>query len=306
MRNSADEVPTLRNQNGGKRSTSLFGRSKPQSPSRPVTNGPSKPSTQSRFADSDDEGDSNVKTFKSRFGDSSDEEGDLRPVRGIPRTSKHDDSTDLEDSSDDEQRKRGKTSQPIAATPIKKSAPAVPDIPERPSSPMSMDSRKRRGLFSRFRRSRDETNMPTLGSISPQVNGKQAVEENSSQSANAAALGFRSDAERDAMVEQTRQKLEAAQERTTSPSRTPGKLQRRSTPQRILSDSWPLPAKVVNDASDRPQTSSGVETATTTRPELGERTPSSPNSNPEAGMTYGKTAKKKRFPLLRKAFGLKD
>lgn len=63
----------------------------------------------SRFGDSDDEGDgSSPRAFRSRFADSSDDEGTvshtLSPVRGIPRRqgANDGDSTELEDSSEDE------------------------------------------------------------------------------------------------------------------------------------------------------------------------------------------------------------
>ncbi|KAE8389176.1 hypothetical protein BDV23DRAFT_101326 [Aspergillus alliaceus] len=63
----------------------------------------------SRFAESDDEQDTSQHRWQSRFGDSSDDEdcvmSKLPPVRGIPRREgAHDgDSTELEDSSDNEQ-----------------------------------------------------------------------------------------------------------------------------------------------------------------------------------------------------------
>lgn len=308
MRGSMDDTPTLRNTNGGKRSSSLFGRGKAKSPTRPMSATGFGGGTKSRFADSDDEADTKPNVFKSRFGDSSDEDDELRPVRGIPRTTKDDDSTDLEDSSDEEGRKRGKTiQQPKTSAAVPNSLPAT--NLERPTSPSSPGGTKKRGFLGRFRKSKDE--IPTAGErvSSAQVNGDTPSEGKHTQTASTAALGFKSDAEKEALIEQTRQKLEAAKERPTSPPGTPGKLQRRATPQRILSDSWPLPPKVLADMNERPHTSDGPAASAAMRPELEDGQPSSPmskSSSQEAGSAFGRTGKKKRFPMLRKAFGLRD
>lgn len=90
----------------------------------------------SRFGDSDDEGDDgHMRSFRSRFADSSDEDepgpNTLRPVRGIPRRHGMQDgeSTELEDSSDGEERRRHAAPLPTTTTPKqspKKSAPSSP------------------------------------------------------------------------------------------------------------------------------------------------------------------------------------
>lgn len=300
MRGSVDKTPSLRPAPPvERRSSSLFGRKKEaKSPTRPMSMGNF---SKSRFAaDSDDEGGRQSQAFKSRYADSSDEEGDLRPVRGIPRRNKDDDSTDLDDSSDEEASRKKK------AVPV---VPSSPQISERPTSPMSMESKKKRGLFGRMKKDKDEPPVPALAPVAT-INGKdKASGKKPKQNAESAGLGFDSDAQKEALIEQTRQKLLAASGQATSPTQSPnpGKLQRRQTPQRIMSDSWPLPPKIPDDEETptRPYTSDGPSTPT--RPELG-RAPSSATaaSSPTGSGSTGKTGKKKRFPLLRKAFGLKD
>lgn len=306
-RGSIDNTPTLRgNQGKEKRSSSLFGRKKANDlPPRPMS---SAGFDRSRIgADSDDEDAKRQAPFKSRFGDSSDEDEEgLRPVRGIPKTNRDDDSTDLEDSSDEEKRKR--TSRPAM--------PSSPQQSNRPMSPTSPDGKKKRGFFGRMKKNKDEPASPKV-EATPVTAQQQKKVKPPKQGAETAALGFRSDAEKEALIEQTRQRLEAANQppspaRAMSPSPgTPGKLQRRHTPQRIMSDSWPLPPKIPDDVESqnvsRPMTSDG--TAPAKRPDL-ERNPSSATSPASPGGSsndvYGKAGKKKRFPMLRKAFGLKD
>lgn len=313
-RGPMDNTPTLRNGQGqDKRLSSLFGRKKSnEPPPRPMS---SIGFNRSRVgADSDDEDNKGTVPFKSRFGDSSDEdEDDLRPVRGIPKTNRQDDSTDLEDSSDEEKKKRA--SRPTM--------PSSPQPSDRPMSPTSPDGKKKRGFFGRLKKSKDDAASPNLEPIpaaaAPPAPTKKVKPPK--QGAETAALGFRSDAEKEALIEQTRQRLEAANQQSTTPARamspppstggTPGKLQRRQTPQRIMSDSWPLPPKIPDDVespnANRPVTSDG--TAPTKRPDL-ERNSSSATSPASPGGSsvdaLGKAGKKKRFPMLRKAFGLKD
>ena len=302
LRASMDNGPTLRGKpSTERRSSSLFGRGKDtKSSTRPMSMANT---SRSRFGvDSDDERVQPKKAFRSRFGDSSDEEEDMRPVRGIPRKNRDDDSTDLDDSSDDEKRRKKATI-----------APAPLTIPERPTSPMSMESKKKRGLFSRFKKNGDEPASPTI----PEPVKPNGREKPPKKNAETAALGFQSDAQKEALIEQTRQKLLAAngqqqasaspQQQPISPPPTPGKLQRRQTPQRIMSDSWPLPPKIPDDEETptRPYTSDGP--VTPDRPILGrENSSATAASSPTGSGSTGKAAKKKRFPLLRKAFGLKD
>jgi hypothetical protein len=115
-------------------------------------------------------------------------------------------------------------------------------------------------------------------------------------------LGFSSTAERDRMIAQTQAKLEQAKGGSRPMSPTPqGKLQRRHQPQRIMSDSWPLPPPIPVHNDNRPGTaeSAPVHNGSTRLQEgsmrMGKETPE-----------VGRGGKKKRFMMLRKAFGLKD
>lgn len=308
MRGSVDKTPTLRgNQGSEKRSSSLFGRKAPSissAPPLPVANG----NRPRRDIDSDDERDTARVPFKSRFRDSSDEEDDLRPVRGIPRGNKDDDSTDLEDSSDDEGKKSRKSGR---NNNLSIAVPSSPQPIERPMSPSSPDGKKKRGFFGRRKKDKEEPLDAKPQNTAPVVNNVSTKSNVTKKGAETAALGFRSDAEKEALIEQTRQKLEAAKERPTSPrsmSPTRGKLQRRMTPQRIMSDSWPLPPKIPDDVespnANRPATSDGSAAG---KPPPLDRQPSSAATSPtNSADISGKSGKKKRFPMLRKAFGLKD
>lgn len=308
MRGSVDSgAPTLRGQPEGKRSSSLFGRNrKAMSPTRAAAAtgfGKSK-SNQSRFANDSDDEPTARKPFESRINDSSDEE-DLPPVRGIPRRPNRQDSTDLEDSSDDE-RKRGKPSRKnnlSTITPVSGTA-----IRAEPPSPTSPSTKQKRGFFGRLRRSRaDSIDTPDInGSTTTQT----AVAKGTSKEAR--QLGFRSNAEQEALIAETQRKLEAGRirEGAASPSPDKAKLLRRATPQRIMSDSWPLPPKIPAADSDRPHTADGVEDAAVAlqaRPGLGSRQDTVNTQASKSGTVVSqKTGKKKRFPMLRRAFGLKD
>lgn len=303
LRGSTDNVPTMRaTQNGERRSSSLFGRKKEaKSPTRPVSSVGT--FGKSRYADSDDEGESKPKTYKSRFADSSDEEDELRPVRGIPRNTRDEDSTDLDDSSDEETNKRRAASQQQK---LSITVPSSPPTSERPTSPTSPDGKKKRGFFGRLRKNKDGTASPSNKEEAATVNGNREHAQEPKRDVDTAALGFKSNAEKEALVEQTRKMLEAARERPTSPA--PETVKKRSTPQRVMSDSWPLTPEATNgnDTGSRPMTSDG--SGNPQRPDY-ERQASSgtATSSPTgSGEALGKSGKKKRFPLLRKAFGLKD
>lgn len=113
---------TLRSTGAGNERLSFFSTNKKAQRAR-FTKSPPKPMQSSRFADSDDERtQSGPQPFRSRFADSSDEEepgnNSMRPVRGIPRRQgAHDgDSTELDDSSAEENRQR-RTQALVAAQP---------------------------------------------------------------------------------------------------------------------------------------------------------------------------------------------
>jgi serine/arginine repetitive matrix protein 2 len=288
-------------------------------------------------------------------------------VRGIPRRHDEGDSTDLEDSSDEERKKKAKdpTPAPISTAVAKSPVPAAP---------LSPNTMKKKGLWSRFRSKKEKDEPPksrlgagTMGDrekiterTAPAVNSakKEDDDDEDAPAGNFDNMGFGSAAERDAMIAQTMAKLEAAKGGSTansgsttnlgttgqrgsttnlggtanvsspvgsvsgpatgSPaaSNSPGagaipgspvngRLQRRATPQRFASDSWPLPPKIgALDEVDRPST---ADPTTNGRPGIGNRVPTSETLKTDGGTPItGRSGKKKRFPLLRKAFGLKD
>ena len=303
MRTSLRQAPTPAQPERAKSpSRSLFGRKPKAMPaSEPV---PTKRQSRfsSRFGDSSDEEDGGPKTYSSRFADSSDEDepapSKLTPVRGIPKRIDEGDSTDLEDSDDEAKPKATTAKRPPQPEPI--------TIPERSIegavlasgtlrrsgsgrealSPVRVDEKKKRSFFGNLGRRKDK------GSKVGKVD-------------------FESAARRDTPLERT--KIErtalsnppAERPRTPADSNTPiesptaspksPKLQRRN-PQRVTSDSWPLPPPIPESPSTtvRPNTSDGTNKQ---RPDLGERGFSAVSAT---------TGKKKRFPMLRKAFGLHD
>ncbi|KAK5046297.1 hypothetical protein LTR84_008440 [Exophiala bonariae] len=297
MRGSMDNTPTLRGSTDPKRSSSLFGRRQTsQPPSAPaVSTSGFTSKIRSRIVDSDDEDDYAPKPTKwrSRFADDSDDDDPgFTPVRGIPRRANDSDSTDLDDSSDEEKA-------PVRATP--KLAVATNNISTpvadgaRPQSPTSP---QKRGLFGRFR-----SKKPKEEALSPVVEAPPLTIKQ--EKTKASQLGFSSTAERDRIIEQTRARLEAAQNGPVAAASPPpsshGKLQRRHIPQRVMSDSWPLPPKIPDDENLRPGTaeSAPVRNGSTRLAEGSMRGYHDP-------VAVGKSGKKKRFPMLRKAFGLKD
>lgn len=249
--------------------------------------------SQSRIIDSDDEDDApKPSKWRSRFAEDSDDEPDTHftPVRGIPRLANDSDSTDLEDSSDEEKAP--------PRTPPPKLALATNNVGSPGAEALSPNTQKKRGIFGRFRGKKAKE-----GTLSPMIESPQAASK--PDSTKPSQLGFSSAAERDRIIAQTQAKLEQAQHQQqvvmTPPSSSHGKLQRRHIPQRVMSDSWPLPPKIPDDVDSRPGTaeSAPVHNGST---RLNKGSLRGQIDLPPAG----RSGKKKRFPMLRKAFGLKD
>ena len=275
----------------------------------------------SRFGNSSDE-DEGRRTFSSRFADSSDEDEPSKlkftPVRGIPKRIDEGDSTDLEDSEDEAKQEV-------------KSKPILKQLSTNEGSALASGSLRQNGAEN------GNGNAPG-GSY---VMSKSLERENKKKPSFFGSLGRRRDksskvlkadvesaARRDTPLERTKLErtllpspagLETNTATTNTPNETPAdsptqsprspKLQRRHTPQRVMSDSWPLPgipsAKgegKLSDAAARPMTSDG-----STGPKTGPLTGGREFSTSTAGeAAVGRSGKKKRFPLLRKAFGLHD
>ena len=247
-------------------------------------------------------------THRSRFADSSDEEDvltNLTPVRGIPRRTVEEDSTDLDDSDEESKPKPAPVVASSNAVPqtsglatksMRSQSPIPTPVVTNLTPIISLD-KKRRSIFGVLGRRKDKSKI-----------GKSELD---------------SAARRDTPLERTKFERKEINVRATtpepstpletplespaasprSPTGRPGKLQRRNTPQRLGSDSWFLPPSIPADEPvvRRPTTSDGAPS----RPNMGTRNFSNTTYTAD-GVAVGRTGKKKRFPMLRKAFGLHD
>ncbi|KAI4169519.1 MAG: hypothetical protein LQ343_005659 [Gyalolechia ehrenbergii] len=275
----------------------------------------------SRFGDSSDE-DEVLPKRGSRFVDSSDEEEErpgLTPVRGIPRRIDEGDSTDLEDSSASPSPKIGQDGKPLvlatSAThkPLEGSAPAKGSLHSGATEPGSVvqankaakKEKKKRSFFGSRRKQQPQ---PPLDNSLPTTNPtpstprplepaytKRADIPSSPQSPKAANLvGSPS--------------VTASPKSQASPK--PPKLQRRNTPKRFASDSWPLPEMPAAAAGKgRPSTADGAAgkplALGSMRPKSGPRRFTAEGEPVNGAAVGGKEAgKRKRFPMLRKALRL--
>ena len=291
MRGSGDAGgPSLRKQDQQRPSSTVSGFGKARSKGKTVPSKRVAPMLKSRFADSDEDR-SGPRTFRSRFEDSSDDEHGVikyRPARGILGKLDQEDSTDLEDSSDDGEKQTAKSRRqrpksPEAVKGVRTKVAIEPNVSSPAARPMSPTDGKKKGIFGRFRskKVKESTQDPQLGN-----------------------------AEREEHDEETRPELEGARspEMTASPD-SRGKLQRKHIPRRMASDTWPLPTKSAPNDDDRPKTSEGTGSmeGAKGRPDLGTRQDTSGTVRTEGGTpVVGRTGKKKRFPKLRRAFGLHD
>ena len=297
MRGSAD----LGKDRGTKSPTRSFGFSR-SSKSAPLVAKP-KSRFSSRFGDSSDE-ETGSRSYQSRFVDSDDDDEPsvlspgMAPVRGIPRRIDEGDSTDLEDSADEGQ---------LQSTNIAVTSPSS----RLEGAALASGSLRTNGLG-------QDTLQPTSMGSGLQMK-KAAEKDKKKKSSFFGSLGRRKDdskvlkadvesaARRDTPLERSKAERTLGPEIATQSPKSP-KLQRRNTPKRYASDSWPLSESPVSSPVDgRPKTSDGNVAAS--RPGLGIRqstVPTLPVSGAVNGTVMGKNGKKKRFPMLRKAFGLHD
>lgn len=315
--------PTLRSPGPPQKLSSKipgFGKSskaKPVSPTKAI------PRFKSKFRDSsDEEDDDRPRRFQSRFADSDEEDEDfqlpagLTPVRGIPRKPGEEDreSTDLSDEESD--------TEPIAAATSSKDiekgglpAPANSTAQgailaggslrdskyavDQPNGALIKREQSKRGFFG-LGKKKTHTPLPDI------IGGSETIPTPASQQARPLTpIG------EDKALEAGTQVSPATPEGARSP-----KLQRRNTPQwgSPASDSWPLsqPPRIGEEV--RPQSSEGVIAwPKTSRLGLSKRSSSAVveprlGVDPKTGkeVVIGRTGKKKRFPMLRKAFGLND
>jgi serine/arginine repetitive matrix protein 2 len=279
---------------------SLFGRKSKAPPfATPV---PAKPASRfkSRFNDSSDEEDNAPRGYRSRFADSDSEEEeaavplDLTPVRGIPRRADDGDSTELEDSEEERKSKQ-------MAKKAQQSPPPPLTIPKQNTEGSALTN----GTLRHNGSGREAMSPTREGNKKRSFFG--SLGRRKDKNSKVAKIDFESAARRDTSLERSqaeRNALKTMDETPTDGTGTIGspvspkspKLQRRN-PQRMASDSWPLPPPIPDSPSGpvRPNTSDG--TRNTARPQLGGRGVSAVSAS---------TGKKKRFPMLRKAFGLHD
>ena len=257
----------------------------------------------SRFDDSSDE-EGGPKTFSSRFVDSSDEEdpaplpSDLTPVRGIPKRLDEGDSTDLEDSS-------------VETSPRLPRSPKTPKTLE--GAALASGSLRHNGL---------DVDSPKNTDMGTGLQAKKAAEKEKEKKRRTFLSPFGSKRREESTMRKTEvasapapaaplesRKAERIMD-IDSPQQSPRspKLQRRNTPKRLTADAWPLPQNPATaTANVRPKTSDGTTTAKS-RPDIGFRrtTMEGQPALVTNGTAIGKGGKKKRFGMLRKAFGLHD
>ena len=290
----------------------------------------SKPSSRfsSRFDDSSDEEDARP-NLRSRFADSSDDEPvDLTPVRGIPRRIDEGDSTDLEDSSVENVATPSKPKMNGAKGPAttKPEGLALATGSLRAASGDAPTAGMGSGLQAKKAAEKENKKRSFFGSlgskkrVSPSVGEVDTAIERSKAGTQATipSKGGRvfgpSSPKADPL---SLQPPTVASQTSTAPSspKSP-KLQRRNTPKRLASAndiSWPLeqsPGGATNTGDNRPRTSDGQPkpmNIAAGRPDLGTRrsTVQDEGANvASAAIAAGASGKKKKFPMLRKAFGL--
>lgn len=288
------------------KSPSRFGFGKPAKYAPKIN---SKSGFSSRFADSSDEDTRPVKR-RSRFEDSSDEDvpSRLTPVRGIPRRIDEGESTDLEDSS-------------AEPSPMKKSK-------ARPQSSSKAQNLQGLTLAAGSLRS-PSTSIATSAPKKLNLESKTDVDGDTKKRSFFGGLGTK---KRDASQIRISDRKDATLERPNSartvtteskdfltprsaPLTKPPKLQRRNTPKRLMSNSWPLPDTAGSVAVET-HISGGSGAL---QDEKGNQKLNGISQTPNFGMKetilqgemqaedieiVGAKTKKKRFPMLRKALRL--
>ncbi|KAL8654037.1 MAG: hypothetical protein Q9210_001755 [Variospora velana] len=289
----------------------------------------------SRFGDSSDEDEGPVKR-QSRLVDSSDEEEEksgLTPVRGIPRRVDEGDSTDLEDSSNSPSpmiKADEKAPLPAAKT-LEGSALATGSLrtgaAEQGNAPQAKPAadteKKKRFFFGSRRKQHQQQQQPPQSGLNISLPSPDTSKIPHPLEANyATPTGSPRSPKAPKFLGNDSPAAAATTSATASPksqaSPKPPKLQRRHTPKRFASDSWPvpeMPAAVAEKEKMRPSTSDGAAgggvvgkplAVGSMRPQAGTRRFTAEGEAPVNGAAGGKDAggKKKRFPMLRKALRL--
>ena len=293
----------------------------------------------SRFGDSSDEEDSRP-ALSSRFADSSDDEPtELTPVRGIPRRIDEGDSTDLEDSSVEhtpasmKPKANGiKSSGDIKSADTKLEGLALATGSLHVASGDGPASAMGTGLKAKKAADKDKRKRSFFGGLGSKkhahgsgetamdseppgkVSSLEPLKIDSATSAGVLKDGrvLGPSSPRADPVGQPERPVMGS--RTSSAQNSPKspKLQRRNTPKtlpRANEISWPLPQSqggTMSAPDYRPRTSDGAAAGNGTgRPDIGaRRTTIQEPPAPTAPLVVGKSEKKKRFGMLRKALGM--
>lgn len=347
---------TLRSPPGGGERTSFFSTNKKAPPRGKFTKAPPKAKGATRFTNSDDEDEPRSQVFRSRFADSSDEEGGsnnaMRPVRGIPRRQgAHDgDSTDLEDSSEEDRQQQAQAqAQRLLVIPPRGNArtPRSRDENAPNMSGMAAVARQRgmsqKELEAFLMQPKKQSFLTRIGLKKPKNDNRVYKADVESPSRRDTPLE-RSRLER----EQLREPYAMGSSYTATveaglPSSPSGKLQKKSKRHTVGGDSWPLrqeeqPAPTTTPASEQFQSAPSSPLRTEKPPPVngeGNGTIAVNGETPvkEAGpsqtdpelndassefttvtdpgpaardVVIAGSGRKKRFPMLRKAFGLRS
>lgn len=281
------------------KSPSRFGFGKPAKYAPKIN---SKSGFSSRFADSSDEDTRPVK-HRSRFEDSSDEDvpSRLTPVRGIPRRIDDGESTDLDDSSAEaspikkSKAPKGQSLQGLTLaagslrSPSDSIATSVPKTPNLESKTGVDGDTKKRSFFGGLGTKKRNTSQIRTS------NRKDATLERPNSSRNVTAES------RDFLTPRS------------VPLTKPPKLQRRNTPNRLMSNSWPLPDTAgsvavethISGGSAALQNENGNQKLNGISGTTKETTLKGGEMQTEdSEIVGGVKTKKKRFPMLRKALRL--
>jgi hypothetical protein len=313
---------TLRSPGSSARRSSSFSGHSPRTLSK--ISSLSRSSFKSRFDDiSDDEIESTRPArFISRFADSSDEDEPLptsfRPVRGIPRRGDRDqDSTDLEDSSEDE----AKTPmRPKPATSTQPNNPVVGPLTTPQDLELYLSQPKKRSLLSRLtpsRKSRANDGKIRKSELDSAVRRDTPLERTRSEREQMKdgvidGQGGSSDSPITSRFRPASPKLhkrttsESVSWSLSSTSAPPGSSQLRLPPN-VFSDRPQSADNALRVNGDSPN--GNEDWASRFRPKFENRRNTSSTVSSgifSEGAAIGQAGRKKRFPLLRKAFGLRD
>jgi len=320
------------------KSPSRFGFGK-SSKSKPTESKPASRYSNSRFGDSSDDDDGLPTMSSSRFADSSDDDepAPLAPVRGIPRRIDEGDSTDLEDSDENNAAPTDrKTPAPATITqPPGNTKPEglalatgslrAPSSGQDPLAPMGSGlhakmaaEKKKRSFFAVLSgNKRDDSSTVRKPDIESAARRNTPLERTKGErplTSNTRKADQR-------VLTPSPQSAGPGSPKVVTPSVTGStatspkspKLQRRNTPKGVMSAtgvSWPLPQRPGGSTapSSRPRTSDGPTVHNAGgRPDIGLRRSTVEGQQGSAvTATTGRSGKKKKFPMLRKAFGLHD